>query len=326
MKELWRRALAGLTAFFLLFSQVPPVFATETAATMKLTQTEGSVTVCNASGRDLGAKDDMRLFNGYTVSTGAASYAWINLDDTKLVKLDESSSVEVRKSGKKLEVMLLSGNIYTDVSKPLEEDESYSLRASTAIVGIRGTKVVVKKVHERVELAQGGTIRFSPKALQNVKPEIQISVPSGSVTVTVSEPTDKPISLSDPRYQNITSTIVNTLQKVTVPVSVTVNVPKVENVTTETVDEDIPGFAQTEMTSSGNTELQLNDGTTVELTPEQAQAQQQEDQAANQAKREENNRITIVSSKTNTVIGTWGNTDPLRIDTVDPPPSCLPSP
>ena len=82
---------------------------------------------------------NMRLYNGYQVKTEEKSYAWINLDSTKLVKLDAASEASIRKSGKKLEILLDSGNLCFDVSKPLKDDESLNIRTSTMAVGIRGT-------------------------------------------------------------------------------------------------------------------------------------------------------------------------------------------
>lgn len=140
MRRIARNALSLLLTLTLLLGLTVPALAADTAAVMKLSRTEGTVTVTNASGRKMPLLDDMRLYNSYTVETGAASYAWINLDDTKLVKLSERTRVEVRKNGKKLDVLVIEGEIYGEVSKKLESDESLNVRTSTAIAGIRGTK------------------------------------------------------------------------------------------------------------------------------------------------------------------------------------------
>ena len=122
-------------ALLLLLGMAQPALAADTAETMQLSSTEGTVTVSNASGRSMASRAGMRLYSGYHVQTSANSYAWINLDSTKLIKLDASSKVEIRKSGKKLEVLLKSGNLYGNVSKPLASDETLDVRTSTAIVG-----------------------------------------------------------------------------------------------------------------------------------------------------------------------------------------------
>ncbi len=139
MKRLLHSGLFLLLSLVLVLGMTAPALAADTAATMKLSQTEGAVSVCNAAGRNMPLRDDMRLYNGYIIETSAKSYAWINLDDTKLVKMDASSKVEVRKSGKQLEVFLHSGALCSDISQKLESDESMNIRTSTSIAGIRGT-------------------------------------------------------------------------------------------------------------------------------------------------------------------------------------------
>ena len=61
----------------------------------------------------------MKLYSGYTISTSAKSYAYVSLDSTKVVKLDASTKVEVRKSGSKLELLVSSGELFFNVSAPV---------------------------------------------------------------------------------------------------------------------------------------------------------------------------------------------------------------
>ena len=99
-----------------------------------------------SSGKSLTLLSNMRLYNGYHVTTSARSYAWMNLDDAKHIKEDAASEVEVRKSGKVLEVNVCSGSVFFDVSEQLEDDESLNISTSTMIVGIRGTAGYVEVV------------------------------------------------------------------------------------------------------------------------------------------------------------------------------------
>ena len=109
------------------------------ATTIRLAKTEGSVSVINSSKEERSQSEDMRLYNGDHQLTDITSYAWMSLDDTKLIKLDEESESEVRKKGKKLEVLLDSGSLFFNVTKPLEDDENLNIRTSTMVTGIRGT-------------------------------------------------------------------------------------------------------------------------------------------------------------------------------------------
>ena len=145
------RALPLLLAALMLCLTVFPAAAAGSsqsakATTMQLMKTEGTVNVTNASGRSLTKRDNMLLYNGYHVETKAKSYAWINLDSSKLIKLDAVSEAEVRKSGKSLELLLNSGSFFFNVSSPLKEGETLNIRTATMVVGIRGTSGWFKAV------------------------------------------------------------------------------------------------------------------------------------------------------------------------------------
>ena len=143
------RVTALLLALCLLAALCLPALAEEaTATSLRLNSTEGTVTLKNQNGRTLTVREDIKLYSGYTITTGEASYAYISLDDTKAVKLDASSSVEIKKSGKQLEVLLSSGDLFFNVTAPLKSDETLNIRTSTMVTGIRGTAGVVDLVGE----------------------------------------------------------------------------------------------------------------------------------------------------------------------------------
>lgn len=128
------------------------------AAVMQLMKTEGEVSVSNASGRDISLIENMNLYNGYFTSTEETSYAWISLDSERLAKLDAVSETQIRRCGKKLEILLNSGNLYFDVSEPLTEEETLNIRTSTMVMGIRGTSGWVKVIdrwHSQVYILEG---------------------------------------------------------------------------------------------------------------------------------------------------------------------------
>lgn len=107
--------------------------------TMKLIKTDGEVGVENEKGKSVDLIENLGLYNGYGIGTQPKSFAWIDLDDTKLTKMDEKSDVDIIKDGKKLELVVNSGGLFFNVTKPLEDDESMDIRTSTTICGIRGT-------------------------------------------------------------------------------------------------------------------------------------------------------------------------------------------
>ena len=109
------------------------------AATMYLRKTEGTVGVSDGEGKELTPKDNLGLYSGYQVGTQAESYAWIDLDQVKLAKLDQDSEVEINKEGKKLEIDVKSGSLFFNVTEPLTDDETMNIATATMMVGIRGT-------------------------------------------------------------------------------------------------------------------------------------------------------------------------------------------
>ena len=119
-----------------------------TATAMHLMKTRGEVSLTDASGGALPLQESMRLFSGYTLTTGPESLAGIGLDETKAVTVDEKSAVELNRDGRKLSLDLLGGAMYFSVSRPLEAEESYTIRTSTMILAIRGTSGFVEAVSE----------------------------------------------------------------------------------------------------------------------------------------------------------------------------------
>ncbi len=109
------------------------------AASMWLVRTEGNVAVTDGDGADVSLIDRLGLYSGYGATTRAASYGWIDLDDVKLTKMDENSDIEVEKEGKHLTLTVNSGAVFFNVTRPLEEDETFEIRASTMVTAIRGT-------------------------------------------------------------------------------------------------------------------------------------------------------------------------------------------
>ena len=63
---------------------------------MKLARTEGEAVVRNEKARELEPFVDMNLYSGYQMETNPESYAWINLDDVKLIKMDQNSDIEIQ--------------------------------------------------------------------------------------------------------------------------------------------------------------------------------------------------------------------------------------
>lgn len=147
-----RKFITALVTIAMLVSLMPQaVFAAQNeGTTLRLVKTEGTVKVENATGKEISYTSNMKLYSNYKITTGAASYAWISLDDSKAAKLDANSVVEVQKSGKKLTLYLSSGELFFNVTSPLNSDESFQIKTSTMTTGIRGTSGTVCVVNQSI--------------------------------------------------------------------------------------------------------------------------------------------------------------------------------
>ncbi|MBO4750745.1 MAG: FecR domain-containing protein, partial [Lachnospiraceae bacterium] len=115
-------------------------FAAKKRATkFVLAKTEGTVTITDSAKEEREISKGMQLHNGDTQKTAAESYAWITLDDSKAIKLDENSETYIKKRWGKLEVFTVTGEIWFNVTVPVAKDEAYNIRTSTMVTGIRGT-------------------------------------------------------------------------------------------------------------------------------------------------------------------------------------------
>lgn len=136
IKQWNKRGVALLLGAALLFGSCG---SDASASAMRLMRREGQVNVSDDAGAEVEPQDNLNLYSGYEVGTRRESFAWINLDDVKLTKMDQESEISIQKDGKKLEIEVRSGSLFFNVTEPLEDDETMDIRTSTIAVGIRGT-------------------------------------------------------------------------------------------------------------------------------------------------------------------------------------------
>ncbi|MCQ2081201.1 MAG: FecR family protein [Lachnospiraceae bacterium] len=129
----------------LLATTVPAQAAEGTAYQgMRLSKTQGIVAVFDTVNKPQKATNNMKLLSGYNIATSAASYAWINLDDNKLIKMDALSKVEFTSTGKNHVVDVTLGKAFFDISKDLEKDESLIIRTKSMVASInKGTSAEI---------------------------------------------------------------------------------------------------------------------------------------------------------------------------------------
>lgn len=141
--------VAAIIIFFIWRSKI-------TATTMRILRLEGEVTL-EDNGSPKQVKENLRLKSGNALTTALESLVSIGLDDTKIVTLNEKSRAEFNQSGRKLDLELTAGSLFFEVSEPLTDEETFDIRTSTMVVGIRGTSglVSVEGSHESLIISDG---------------------------------------------------------------------------------------------------------------------------------------------------------------------------
>ena len=154
------------------------------SSTMRLMRTVGTVGLTDEAGTGLAVQEGMRLYSGQAISTGEKSRAGIGLDDSKAVTLGAESAAGIYREGRHLALSLEEGEMYFSVSQPLEENESFEIRTSTMVLGIRGTSGYVEGMGEEqcfVILTSGHAVITAATG------EEQKINPGRCVTVTVTD-------------------------------------------------------------------------------------------------------------------------------------------
>ncbi len=137
-------------------------FAAEKAEgkVIRLESFTGKISVVSGTGKEQSVNEKMRIFDGYTVITSSNSSAYLSLDNTKSIKLDQNTKISILKKDKVNEIQVVSGSIFFSVTEKLKDDETLNVMTSTMSMGIRGTTgmVSVNKEGSRGQLYSGRVI------------------------------------------------------------------------------------------------------------------------------------------------------------------------
>lgn len=172
-----------------------PVLAADTETTesidsksIKLAEVVGEVTIEKGT-KVIPTKNEMRLFDGWIVSTGKDSHAFLELDDSKFVKVDQYTKIKVSKEKKTNNISVLSGALFFNVTSPLEDDEAMNVRTSTITMGIRGTSGGVQELaDENGRIVALGQVYSGETKIENRTNGKSIGVPAGKQYVNKGNP------------------------------------------------------------------------------------------------------------------------------------------
>lgn len=154
------------------------------SAAMFLRKTEGTVGVTDAEGTDIAFEENLSLYKGYTIRTEAGSCAWIDLDETKRIELDEKSTVEITKNGKNLSLNLIYGSLFFNMTEPLADDETMEICTDSMRVDIHGTCGWVYRRYQNVAgMLEGSLTVTAGNKTETVNAGEKVWLPSDYIPV-----------------------------------------------------------------------------------------------------------------------------------------------
>jgi len=83
------------------------------------------------------------IFEGDTLRTRANSLMKIKFFDGKIVSMAEKTKIQIDIYSKNKEITTSRGGVRSIIDKALEKDESFKIKTTTAVAGVRGTDFVV---------------------------------------------------------------------------------------------------------------------------------------------------------------------------------------
>ncbi len=128
---------------------------------MRLERYLGEVALSNGT-KPKDVVEGARLISGDDLTTMSASKAYLLLDETKLLAMDQQSNININQEEEHLRVNVVSGSVFFNVTAPLEPEETLEFHTNNVVTGVRGTS---------------GVITYDPAALVT-----QILVTSGTVS------------------------------------------------------------------------------------------------------------------------------------------------
>ena len=101
------------------------------------------VVMAENNGNEYEAYENMRLADGYALTTGVDSYSRLVLDEDKYMKLEQGSRAEFRNVGDAknhiTSIYLAYGALTAELVNPLKEEESFVVNTPNAVLAVRGT-------------------------------------------------------------------------------------------------------------------------------------------------------------------------------------------
>lgn len=140
-----KKGISLLLALALLAALLPTAaLAATTARTVTIFSVFGTVTMTKGTEKQFTAKADLKLYDGYTVSTSSGASCQLKLDDGSLLTMGQSSSIKVGKtSAGKISISVLSGGLAVD-AETQSADSAVEVRVNNSALSIRGAYFIAE--------------------------------------------------------------------------------------------------------------------------------------------------------------------------------------
>lgn len=166
----------------------------------KVTCAIGTVTLAHADGTSASALPGDTVKKDDTLTTGAASFATIQIGDRGIVRVEANSSLQIQKAVSQAvtELYVKEGTVISKVSR-LSKDEKYMVRTATAVAAVRGTEFSISTSGSAGatisvkdgKVAVGSAPVSSSDSTASVEPAAETIVESGKSAVVPVEPEKK---------------------------------------------------------------------------------------------------------------------------------------
>lgn len=145
MKARWKKLLVLLLAAALLGVNIKALADEAEGRRFSVSSVSGEEGFMARKGaEEMRAVAGIPLREGDQVRTGQKTRIYLETDDSKTIKLDESTKIVVSaSSAKRLKLTLEKGAMFFNVDKPLKEDEDLRFEAAQTSMSIRGTSGIL---------------------------------------------------------------------------------------------------------------------------------------------------------------------------------------
>ncbi len=123
-----------------------------TAQEMRLQEFSGILTLTNG-GAGKTPVAGSRLVSGDSMETQTESMAYVTLDQSKILRMNQNSQMEIRQLGQDLDVFLSYGSVFFNVTSPLSIEETLEFHTNNVVTGVRGTAGVVSATEKFSQVA-----------------------------------------------------------------------------------------------------------------------------------------------------------------------------